>query len=1089
MRFGVLGPLTAEGAAGPLALRGPRHRAVLARLLVARRRVVPVRRLVDDLWDAPPEGAVGAVQTFVAALRRALEPERPARAPARLLVTQAPGYALLATPDSVDAWRFETAVSECGRLLAHGSVDAALARADEAIGLWRGPAYAEFGEYAWAGGEVARLDELRLLAVERRTEALVELGRAAEAVPELETHLDDHPWREDAWRLLGLALYRSGRQGDALGALRRARRALADDLGVDPGPGLRQLESDILAHAPHLRPRGTSTPAVVRAADRAAEDGPPLVGRAGELARLAEAATNAATRGRLRLALVSGEAGAGKTALAEAVTTRLAARGWTTAWGGNPDGAPAAWPWTRLLTTLAGAGHGPAPPPARPGAADPVLARFHWHRAVAGYLARVARHAPLLLVLDDLHRAGEETLALLTSVVADPVAEPVLVVATYRTTDVPGALTAFLGRVARAEPTRIHLGGLGPAEVPELVRATLGRDVDGDTARTIGQRSGGNPFFVRELARLLDSEGPGALSSVPPGVRDLVRHRVTTLPEPVRRVLRRAAVIGIEVDVDVLVALTGERPPVLDLLERAVARGFLVELAAGRFRFAHELIRDTLYHDLSRSRRARWHAAVAEAIERLRPGDVESLAQHYLLAGDPTTAEPAARHARAAAERAERRFAPHEAARLWEAALGAHDRAGDEDPRARLDLMTGWARALALTGALDRARRLRADALDVAESVGDPGLTARVIGAFDVPASWTEHDDPELAGRLAAVTERTLAALPRDATAHRSRLLSTLAMELRNTGGERARAAAREAETLARRVGDPALLAFALNARFLQAFERAGLAPHRARLGTDLVDVASRHGLVSFEVLGHLVLLQAHCALADFATADRHAGAADRLGEDHQLPLVGVLTQWYRALRSAVTGPPDEAEAAYRAAAIRLAGTGMTGLDSGLLPLALLCHRVQHGRPAGTDPRTDFGRYAPWCRPLQLLAAGDVARVGQVARGIPDSPGDLLLEARACLHAVVALHLGDRPTMERRYADLRPAADELAGAGSGLLTLRPVAHHLGDLAATLGRRRAAAEHYRHAVDVATRAGAPHWIRAARAALDRVAAHE
>src|SRR5690349_10948174 len=199
--FRVLGPLTADDERGPVDLKGPRHRAVLARLLVARGRVVPVDTLVADLWEDPPDGAVGALQTFVGALRKALEPDRPPRTPARLLVTAGPGYALRA--EDVDAWRFEAAVTGTPEQI------------DEALTWWRGPAYAEFADQPWARGEIARLDELRLLAVERRAAALLDVGRAAEAVPDLEAHTGAHPWREEGWRLLALARYRSGRQGDA----------------------------------------------------------------------------------------------------------------------------------------------------------------------------------------------------------------------------------------------------------------------------------------------------------------------------------------------------------------------------------------------------------------------------------------------------------------------------------------------------------------------------------------------------------------------------------------------------------------------------------------------------------------------------------------------------------------------------------------------------------------------------------------------------------------------------------------------------------------------------------------------------------
>ncbi|WP_409495111.1 BTAD domain-containing putative transcriptional regulator [Amycolatopsis sp. cmx-11-12] len=1028
MRFGVLGPLVAGDARGDVGLKGPRHRAVLARLLIARGRVVPVERLVDDLWERPPEGAVGAVQTFVGALRRALEPDRAPREPARLLVTVARGYALRA--DSVDAWDFEAAVTAARELIDARRADAALSQVDTALALWRGPAYAEFAEEGWARGEISRLTELRLLAGELRAEALLVLGRAAEAIPDLEPQVREYPLRENGSRLLALSLYRSGRQGDALAVLRTTRKLLADELGVDPGAGLRDLEADILAQAPRLEP------SVPKTAER------PLVGRDAELTRL----TEAVSRGRSRLVLVSGDAGVGKTALVEAFSARLAAQGWTTAWGGNPDdeGLPPAYAWSRILASLADAGYG-TPPPADPVTKDPVAARWRWHQAVASYLTGAE---PLLLVLDDLHWAGEETLALLTSVLA----EPVLIVATYRGTDPSSRLTDFLGRAARAEPVRVYLGGLPETAVADLVRATTGQEIDAETAGVILRRSGGNAFFVRELARLLAAEGPAALDTVPPGVRDVVRHRVEALPDEARGVVRRAAVIGTDVDLGLLEALAGETA--LDAVEIAVRHGFLTERAPHRFRFAHALVRDTLYHDLSRSRRAREHGRIAETLESLRPDDVDALAHHFVLSEE--RADRAAHYARAAAEKAESRFAPAEAARLWDAAITAYDRSGASDAETRLELIMGKARASAVSGGLGEARRHRAEALELAEKLDEPLLTARVIGAFDVPAVWTESDDPELASRIADAVERTLAALPAERTAERCRLLATLAVELRNAGGRRARDAAREAEALARRLDDPALLAFALNARFLHSFDRAGLAPQRAEIGAELVDLASRHRLVTFEILGHLVLMQARSALADFAAADRHAASADELGEKYGSPLVEVFTRWYRATRTAMSG--SGGEAAYRAAAAGLAGTAMSGVGNGILALALHCDRIQRGLPPDAG-ETRYGAYESWCRPVLP---------------IPDSPRDLLYEARTCLHAVVAIEHGDRPVMERLYADLLPADGEIAGAGSGMVTLRPVAHYLGDLATALGRQEAAAAHYRQSHAIAVKAGSPHW---------------
>ncbi|MFF0265310.1 BTAD domain-containing putative transcriptional regulator [Kribbella sp. NPDC004536] len=255
MEFGVLGPVVAWDRE-PVELKGPRHRAVLARLIVARGRVVPANVLVDDLWPDPPDGALSALRTFVAALRRAIEPDRRPREPARLLVTEGPGYAL--RTDAVDAYKFEASVKAT-----------ALPELLAGLQLWRGPAYAEFADEPWALAERSRLTELRLQAVERVASTRLELGLAAEAVPDLDAHVTEHPWREDAWRLLAVALYRSDRQGDALAVLRRARTTLVDQLGVDPGPALNRLERDILNQATHLAPAGNVWAETAAAYDRA----------------------------------------------------------------------------------------------------------------------------------------------------------------------------------------------------------------------------------------------------------------------------------------------------------------------------------------------------------------------------------------------------------------------------------------------------------------------------------------------------------------------------------------------------------------------------------------------------------------------------------------------------------------------------------------------------------------------------------------------------------------------------------------------------------------------------------------------------
>jgi DNA-binding SARP family transcriptional activator len=256
----VLGPLEADVDGAPVDLGGRRQRCVLARLVAEHGRVVSADRLIEDLYaDQPPSQALATMQSYVSHLRRVLEPERAPRAPAGILVTAPPGYAQRLTAEEVDAWSFEDDVHQAAAL---ADPAAAHARLSTAMARWRGPAFGEFSGLPWAEVEASRLDELRLAASEARAQAALALGRASQTVAELSRLTAEYPLREEAWRLLALALYQSGRQGDALAALRRARARLAEDLGVDPSPALRELEEGILAQAPELfaaRPEAAAT--------------------------------------------------------------------------------------------------------------------------------------------------------------------------------------------------------------------------------------------------------------------------------------------------------------------------------------------------------------------------------------------------------------------------------------------------------------------------------------------------------------------------------------------------------------------------------------------------------------------------------------------------------------------------------------------------------------------------------------------------------------------------------------------------------------------------------------------------------------
>jgi DNA-binding SARP family transcriptional activator/ABC-type glycerol-3-phosphate transport system substrate-binding protein len=247
MRFRVLGPLEVSAESGPITLGGPKQRAVLAHLLVRANQVVPAEALIDQVWgDEPPEAARNTLQTYVSHLRKALGADR--------LEGRTPGYVLHVEPDELDAARFERLLHEARS--ADGQADSAAAILREALGLWRGPAFADLAGEESLSGEIARLEELRIQALEERLAADLASGRHADVVAELESLTRGQPLRERLWASLMLALYRSGRQADALAVFQRARQILADELGVDPSPELVRLQERVLRQDPDLEIQG-----------------------------------------------------------------------------------------------------------------------------------------------------------------------------------------------------------------------------------------------------------------------------------------------------------------------------------------------------------------------------------------------------------------------------------------------------------------------------------------------------------------------------------------------------------------------------------------------------------------------------------------------------------------------------------------------------------------------------------------------------------------------------------------------------------------------------------------------------------------
>jgi DNA-binding SARP family transcriptional activator/streptogramin lyase len=251
----ILGPLEVTRDGDPVVVRAGMERTLLALLALSANEVVGRETLVDQLWDDhPPRTASTSLHGLVSQLRKELEPDRAAGEPGRALITHPPGYALALEPEAVDATRFERLLHD-GRAAA-GEGDPARARAvlAEALALWRGPALADVGRTSEIRAEALRLDELRLEALGDRIEADLALGRHQELVSELEGIVAREPLRERFREQLMMALYRSGRQADALEEYRRARELLRDELGIEPGPGLRELEQQILLQEPALAP-------------------------------------------------------------------------------------------------------------------------------------------------------------------------------------------------------------------------------------------------------------------------------------------------------------------------------------------------------------------------------------------------------------------------------------------------------------------------------------------------------------------------------------------------------------------------------------------------------------------------------------------------------------------------------------------------------------------------------------------------------------------------------------------------------------------------------------------------------------------
>jgi DNA-binding SARP family transcriptional activator len=1119
MRVGVLGPVEAETGGAPVELGPRKQRALLALLALAGGRAVSVDAIADALWpEGAPASLSSTLQAYVARLRRSLEPERVARARPTVVVTVEPGYALRLPPGALDADVFESSVADVHRLLVPTDPDAvspgegmdaarltsAVDRLDAALAAWRGTPYAELGDHPGATAERVRLEELRLLAREDRAAACLGLGRHAEVASDLEALVAEHPLRERAWGAWALALFRSGRQADALDALRRVRRLLGDELGIEPSPAIRRLQDLVLRQDPALDwrppPVGRSLGDLADAPDPApaarganpvvavsATPPWPLVGREADLAALVEA-LDRADEGTPALAALVGDPGIGKTRLAGELAARARERGAVVLVGrcSQDDGAPPLRPWRQALGGLGL----PLPTPA---GEDEGGAFQVWEALVQAVLDAAAERL-VVLVLDDLHWADEPTLRALR--LLGEVAERgrLLVLATWRDHPEPeGALLDAAETFARRHAVRRDLRGLDADAAARLVGEVTEHLPTRAEAATLNRRTDGNPFFLVEYARLArerrDLAAVLADPDPPAAVHDVLARRVARLPEETRLTLRWAAVIGREFDLDVLAEVADvDEETALDRLDPAVVAGLVREQGVDGFAFAHALVRDAVRGTLPASRRARAHHRVAEALAR-RPGTETAVARHLLDAG-PAHASRAWPAAVRAAGIAAGLHAHTERADLLRAALDAMAEDPGATPRDRCDLLLDLADAQRWAGDWAGLVATTEQAIAAAEAIGDVALLARAAMGTAVGAIWQSGGHGTVHEGVVAGLRRALAELPPEDGSDRCRVMLALAVELYYGSSPAERAAlVEEGLAMARRLRDDHLLLDVLQLA-QGALWSPGTAEQRREWVVEAVDLADRlrRGQAA------MVASTMHAVIAaELGRIDEHRRAAEdararceRLRSPYGLIVLdGLQLPW-----EAMAGRFEEAE--------RLLGEIVARSQRMSLPQgqdavagALVALRLWQGRAEEViDVFLAYAESSPM--PLSSAVAVLMLRAGHredavayLAEHPVDLSGDdwqsMLTWAYA---AEAALGVGDPALGAAAYARLAPYEGRSASAGSGNAT-GPVDAFLACAAAAVGDLRLAAHHADRAEELALAWDVPlvaRWLRDQRDAV-------
>lgn len=946
MRYRLLGPLRVERAASEaLDVGPPKQRAVLAVLLLARGRVVSVDRLIDAVWgDDAPASATAGLQAYVSNLRRALRDGGDAAHVASPIVRQSPGYYLDVGPDDVDLNVFTQAVRRAGAAIEVAEWAAALEEADAAMSLWRGPFLEDLRDEPWVAAEATLVEEMRRDCLDHRISALLALGRVPLALASAAQLAAADPLSDRGCWLHALALYRCGRTPDALDALAAHAKMLDDELGLEPGTELRELQTAILRQAPELAawprpPEWTGAAEVATPATQtphAAELPEParrveLVGRERELATVAGLLADVET-GATRWLVLSGPAGIGKTRMAEEAAARVAEAGGRVVWISCPDesATPPWWPMRQLVHALGADADDVLQVPPH---ADPDTARFHVYERIQRLIESATDVRAI--VLDDVQWADSASTGCLAYVAGALREHPVAFVATVRDGERTPELRRLLGTVARGPRNRhVEVPALSSGDVAALAAQIADDEVTDAEAATLAVRTAGNPFFVCEYARLPRDERQG--NEIPVAVKSVLDRRFANLDPAVLQMLRTAAVVGDVVDVAVLAKATRlDIDTLADYLDEAADERIVVPSHTDDgYAFAHGLLREQLMASMPALRRQRLHAKVADVLTDVVGADALTRRAQHLVAAQPLVEPDVVVDAcRRAAEEAADRWSSDIAATWWQAALDAYDRlpATARDDGERDALM------VAMLDAHSRAGRGRLVHVTVERQLAEALRTGRTATAGRVASAllrasgaWPWLAPGEDPGELLVVLQRAAAVADDDAAAG-ARILSALAVgccyhpDPAVPLGHLDRAA-----ELAAATGDPEVMADVLMGRLITYSGVATLSEQILDWSDQLK--ALRHGRSrEDDVIADSVCTMAAMDLGDVAGAQRRLRSGIAGSEELQLPVLRAQLRWMEAVLAVWQGDFAEASRHHEIAAHVHEQTELYGAGSGLM--------------------------------------------------------------------------------------------------------------------------------------------------------------